>query len=366
MTPSTRMRRTATPLSSLCAAGAVLAALVLSAGAARPATAEAWAWKDTCVAVTSNASGSQSAVRPVFYVPVLPSAAGEATYTAFAIVGLPTTGKIPFSNTGYPAPSYGCHAVLQFVNPGDNVSCAYSAPTTGANHFTCGGNAKVVIVEDDDDIVGEVTIAQKRLADEPAAGDDPDGDGTTFGPPTPDPAFAPPALRPGELPGDGWIDSEDVGDLGRAGDLMRAGDLPDGCAGDDAAAGPQAVRSTLLTTAGGDVGVGAVSQRYASDAAAGAATADVVSDASIRCLAGLLRSGDERSDVAVADVPGRLLGDAGDGVDGARLTITRGRAVDVLDVLAWSDGADARVLLLAGDGGPIAPAVARAALRRAG
>ncbi len=38
-------------------------------------------------------------------------------------------------------PTYGCHATVEFVNPGLNVSCVRSAPTTGANNFSCVGNA---------------------------------------------------------------------------------------------------------------------------------------------------------------------------------------------------------------------------------
>lgn len=363
MTPSDGSRRILASLPPLVLAGAIVCLLALGAGAARPATADAWAWKDSCFLSAYNQTPQQSYVRPVLYTPLPPlPTASLALYAALAVTGVPTSGASTFINTGYPVPTYGCHAMMQFLNPGANENCTYNAPTTGANHFNCNGAASVKITKDDDDIWGEVTFHGTLL--EPSAPvDDTDGDGDSDAafPPGLNPANQPAALRPSELPGDQWVDSRTIGGLGRAGELMTAGDVTDACAAGEDGPVPTAVRSSLLTRDGGDDGVGAVSERHASADEAQAAADEVLSDASIRCLSQLLASGDDRTDVATDDAPSR-----GADADGVRLTLTRGTRTDVLEVLAWADGRDARVLMLASDGGPLPNGVASAALRRVG
>lgn len=362
MTTSRWTRRTTT---SLLAAGGIVAALVLSAGAAHPDRAEAWAWKDSCYLSAYNKTPQQSYVRPVLYTPLPPlPTASLALYAALAISGVPKDGASTFINTGYPVPTYGCHAVMQFLNPGSNENCTYNAPTTGANHFNCNGSASVKITKDDDDIWGEVTFAG-AFAEPPAPVSDTDGDGDDdrVFPTGLNPANQPPALRPGELPGDQWVDSGRIGDLGRAGELMSAGEVSPGCAAKDDGPVPASVQSSLVTRDGGDDGVGAVAQQHGSAAEAQAAVDDVLSAASIRCLAGLLASGDERTDVETGAVPADELGD---GAEGVRLELTRGGRTDVLDVVARVEGREAQVLMLAADDEALPARVAAAALRHVG
>lgn len=316
----------------LLALSGVLAGMVVAGTAAlAPAGAQAWAWSDTCLALVFNKSGSQSSVRPVLYVPVLPSASGEASYATFAIVGIPTTGAIPFSNTGYPAPSYGCHTAIGFINPGSNVSCAMSAPTTGANHFSCNGNAKVKITKDDDDIFGDVYIAEARS-------------GTTSLKPR-SPHIGSDAVRTSKLGGHGWKRSEKITGLGLAGSAMAADTLPANCHGRGGEATPKTVESEELVRNHGALGVGAVVQTYANTAQSQKTESDALSDHSIGCLARFLTSHKLHTTVTTESLPASTLGN---GVQGSRLKIRRSSTgqVDYLDVLGEVHGSQDAIELV--------------------
>jgi hypothetical protein len=310
------------PYRRLLLSGVLGATAVASLAALAPAGAQAWAWSDTCIALVSNHSGSQGSVRPVFYAPVLPSASGEASYATFAIVGIPTTGMIPFSNSGYPVPSYGCHAALTFVNPGPNVACAYSAPTTGANHFSCDGNARVKVIQDDDDIVGEVHIAEGR-------------GGSSLTPPSP--RVGSNALRVLRLRGAGWTRSEQITSFGLAGRAMAADTLPAICDSRGGEATPKAVQSEELVRDDGNQGVGAVVQSYANSTQSAKTESDALSPYSIGCLARLLTS--RLLDTSVTTQSLRVSA-LGDGVEGSQLKIRQSSTgqVDYLDVLGVTDG----------------------------
>lgn len=320
----------------LLALGAVLAATAVAGSAAlAPASAEAWAWSDTCQALVFNQSGSQGAVHPVLYVPVLPSAAGEATYATFAVVGIPTSGGIPFRNTGYPVPSYGCHTTIAFINPGTNVACAMSAPTTGANHFSCSGNQRTKITKDDDDINGDVYIA-------------PRSSGTSSKPSSPHVGHD--ALRTSDLGGKGWRRSEKITSFGLAGSAMAADTLPANCDSRGREATPKTVESEEVVRDHGARGVGAVVQTYANTAESQKTERDALSHHSISCLARLLTSHTLHTSVSTESLPMSTPG----GVEGTRLKIrqsTTGR-VDYLDVLGEVRGNQDAIELIEHAGTP--------------
>jgi len=340
-------------------AGALISATLVGSAALRPSDAHAWAWKDTCTALVYNRTGSQGAVRPSTYIPILPSAAGLATFATFAIVGIPTSGAIPFPNTGYPVPSYGCHATLTFFNPGSNVACAISAPTTGANHFNCSGNATVQVITDNDDITGNVSI--------------PSGSAVGSRPPNGRlPTTGPGALRRAELPGAGWRATTKVTDVGLLGRLMNDGTLPRSCRSRGSQAAPSTVGSTQFVRRGGSEGVGGVAGTFASARQASGVLADALSRRSIGCLARLLTS--SRLHTTVSIVPAAT-GQLGRGLTGRRLVVQRhaGRRVtstQYVDVVATTHGRRFGLTMLESSGRPTRSRVGRAAvgavLRRIG
>lgn len=329
------------------AAVAIAATAALGTSALRPPEAHAWAWKDTCTPTAYNLSGSQSAVRPALYLAVVPSFAAESTYATFALVGIPTSGGIPFSNSGYPVPAYGCHGTLNFINPGSNVLCAYSAPTTGANHFGCQGNAKVTITKDDDDISADIRIAEKTTGD--------------TGDAVPDVGSVRAALRPTDLPDGGWRSSGDIADLGALGELMRDDTLAARCKDDDDShLEPDAVRTSLLSGAGGTQAVGTVELTMSNRDEAGRMLDEAMSAHSMRCLSQLLTSPAAGTTVTVTSLDD-------ENVQGARLAVQRppilGAAArtDYLDVIGLTVGRRTGITMLEGDGQPLPAAVATAA-----
>jgi hypothetical protein len=314
---------------------AALLAMLIGSAALRPSNAKAWAWKDTCTLFVFNKTGVQTTVRPILYTPLLPNPASIAQYVAFAAIGIPTSGAAAFTNTGYPAPTYGCHAFMNFSNPGPTVSCKVSAPTTGANTFSCEGNATTTTIRDDDDIAGNVFI--------------PSGSGTA-GPQPAEPKVGPAAVQVGTLPGDGWRKSTKITDFGLAGKLMETETLPSNCdkSGDETP--PNVVSSEQLVRAGGDQGVGAIVSTYDNSAQAKNGVEEAVSNHSIDCLAKLLSSTDLRTQVAVQPLPAAN-GNGNGNVDGNQLVISRRvngdlRVVSYLDVIGWTEGNEAAVEMI--------------------
>jgi hypothetical protein len=324
----------------LALAGLGLAALLtvfVGSAALKPADAKAWAWKDTCTLHVFNKTGQQSAVHPILYTPLLPNPASIAEYAAFAITGIPTSGAAAFTNTGYPAPSYGCHAFMNFTNPGPTVSCKVSAPTTGANTFSCEGNARTKIIKDDDDIAGEIFIPGTASSGAMPEPDEPEVGGA--------------ALRAGALAGDGWQKSTKITDFGLAGKLMWNEDLPQSCGKDGDEVVPDEVSSEQLIRSGGDEGVGAIVSSYDNPAQAKRGVNEALSDESVSCLAKLLSSNEMNTRVAVKALPNNESGD----VDGNQLVISRqangdSRPVAYLNVIGWTDGNEAAVELVEANG----------------
>jgi hypothetical protein len=306
----------------LAMSGVLAGMMVAGIAALAPAGAEAWAWSDSCGANVYNKSGSQSSVRPVAYIPVLPSASGEASFGAFLIVGIPTTGSVPFFNTGYPVPAYGCHTLLTFVNPGPNVTCTMDAPTEGANKFSCNGNSRVKILRDDDDIFGDVFIAEPKS-------------GKPLRPPQPH--IGRDALRTSQLVGQGWSRSEKITSLGLAGEAMAADTLPANCHSRGGEATPESVESEELVRDDGAQGVGAVVQTYANSTEAEKTERDALSEHSISCLARFMTSKTLDTSVTIKSLPVSRLGS---GVEGSRLKIHQSGTgkTDYLDVLGEVHG----------------------------
>jgi hypothetical protein len=294
---------------------AALAAVTALAGSAalKPAEAHAWAWKDTCTAIIYNRTGAQSSVHPTSYIPIPPNPQSIAAFAAYAITGIPVNEALPLVNTGYPVPAYGCHAIVTTTSPRGMTSCAYSAPTTGANHFDCSDNVSFHIIEDDDDIAANVFI--------------PAGSGPASPPPPgteEPPREGPPALRAGDLPGNGWRSTKRFGRVGLVTKLMKEGSLPDSCQGggpdapDDVS--PNLVSSTHLRHPRGPRGVGAVIGTLDTPEQARMHTADALSDHSIHCLRRLLTS--KRFHTSASARP-LSLGRFGSDVKGSQVVVKR-------------------------------------------
>lgn len=333
--------------------------MIALAGSAaiEPEQADAWAWRDTCIAnVTNNASTESGAVRPVEYIAIPPSPTSYAVFFALAVNGIPFRSMVPLSNTGWPAPAYGCHGTVSTTSPIGLVNCAFSAPTTGRNSFSCNDNAVVEIFKDDDDIGANVWVNRKNallLSHRKRTGPPPMG---------------PPAIRPGNLPGKGWVSRKKFGGAGLVSRLMRNGSLPDSCSGGANGSSdftPEVVSSTLLGNRRNPQTVGAVIGTYASHRKARSTTLDALSDESIGCLRRLLRSDRFRAKTARP-----IRGGALDGVRQSRLVIVDpqpdggARKVGHMMVVGATSGRRSAVVMLSsGLRQPLSPRVTRAAVR---
>jgi hypothetical protein len=254
----------------------VAATLFVGSASMRPAKAEAWAWKDNCTAIIYNRTGSQSSVHPFTYIPVLPNPGSIAAFAAYAAIGIPVNQALPLVNTGYPVPAYGCHAIVTTTSPQGATSCAYSAPTTGANHFDCSNNVSFKIIDDSDDIAANVFI--------------PAGSGPSSPPATgPTSKKGPLALRARALPGKGWHSTKKVHHLGLIGKLMNQGQ-PTGSCDRGANHTPTAISSVQYIKGKSTRGVGAIRGRFAGKHDAHQTVADAVSQHSMHCLSRLLTS----------------------------------------------------------------------------
>jgi hypothetical protein len=320
-------------------AGLALAAVLtmwVGSAALKPASAEAWAWKDNCTLLVTNKTGAQTNVRPILYAPALPtSPASFALYAARAITGIQTSGFDAFTNYGLPVPSYGCHTFMNFTSPGGTVSCHADAPTTGANAFSCEGPATTKRIRDDDDIAGEIFVGGSSSAKPKVQPDQPNIGGGS--------------VSSGALPGDGWKKSMVATDFGLAGKLMATGDLPSECNKDGKEATPNDVNTEQVVRAGGDEGVGAVVSTFDNAGQAEDTVGEALSDKSIDCLVKLLNTQDTK--VSAQPLPTQE-----DGVDGNQLVISRRgddgwRPVSYLNVSGWSQGDEAAIELYETVGG---------------
>jgi hypothetical protein len=254
----------------------VVATMFMAAAAMKPSKADAWAWKDNCTAIIYNRTGSQSSVHPFTYIPILPNPGSIAAFAAYAAIGIPVNQALPLVNSGYPVPSYGCHAIVTTTSPQGATSCAYSAPTTGANHFDCSSNVSFKIIDDSDDIAANVFI--------------PAGSGASSPPVTgPKARKGPPALRPRAIPGKGWRSTNKVHHLGLIGKLMNQGDTTASCE-HGANHTPTAINSVQFIKGKSTRGVGALRGRFADKHDAHQTVADALSKHSMHCLSRLLTS----------------------------------------------------------------------------
>lgn len=305
-----------------------VATMWIGASALRPADAQATALKDNCTMLVTNKTGSQGNVRPILYTPLLPtSPASLALYAARAVTGIQTSGFDAFTNYGTIVPSWGCRAFMNFTSPSGTVSCRVEAPSQGANLFTCDGPAETKIIQDDDDIAGEIGIPRRSGAAGPKDTDQPDVGGGS--------------VRRGVLPGDGWTKTRDLTDFGIVGKLIDSGQEAPGCGKSGKEATPNEVDTEMVVRAGGKEGVGAVVTTYETTGLARDFVKDLTSDRGIGCMVKLLNDKDTR-------VAARPLPTAEDGVDGNQLVISRRgddgwRPVSYFNVSGWTQGKEAAV-----------------------
>jgi hypothetical protein len=344
---------------AMIVATVVLGSVFVGAAALRPSRAEAWAWKDTCTIFVFNKTGAQTNVRPILYTPVMPNPASIAQYVTFAAIGVPTQGAgAVLTNTGIPL-TWGCHTFINFANPGPSVHCEISAPTKGANTFSCGGNSTVRIIKDDDDIAGNVFI--------------PSGSGDTVGKApssTRPPATGPAALRSSELPGGGWRTAKKgLDDLGVVGKLMNVNTLSSSCkaGGGPSETAPTTTSSGLYTRHAGGQWIGAASATFATAAQARATLAEALSSSSLRCLRGLLTSTRLRTSTSNSLL---LTGGLGSSVRATRLAVRQGLGgrrsrTHYLDVVGAAKGRRMALVMLASSGTPTSATLERAAVRAA-
>jgi hypothetical protein len=342
----------------LIAATVVLSSVFSGAAALRPSSADAWAWKDTCTIFVFNKTGAQTNVRPILYTPVMPNPASIAQYVTFAAIGVPTSGAgAVLTNTGIPL-TWGCHTFINFANPGASVHCEISAPTKGANTFSCGGNSTVRIIKDDDDIAGNVFF--------------PSGSGSTGKPPSNarPPATGPAALRSSELSGAGWRTAgKGLDDLGVLGKLMNTNALSRSCkaGGGPSESSPTTTSSGLFVRRSGAQWIGAASATFANAGQARATVAEALSSRSLRCLRGLLSSTRLRTSASNTVL---LTGGLGSNLQAARLVVRQGlggRSTKnhYLDVVGAAKGRRMALVMLASSGTPTSAAQERAAVRAA-
>ncbi len=327
------------------------AGLFIGSASVQAPSAKAWAWKDTCTMFIFNKTGAQTNVRPILYTPVMPNPASMAQYAIFAATGIPTSGSAALTNTGIPV-TWGCHAFINFANPGPTVSCEVSAPTKGANTFSCSGNVTTRIIEDDDDIAGNIFI--------------PSGSGTGNDPLDPrQPKEGPPTLRQSQMPGSGWEEADDgLDDLGLLGGLMDSGEVGDICRDTDSGSAPEKVSTGLFTRRGGDQWSGAVTTRFAKKPQARATLSEALSTASVKCLRKLLTD-DEMQ--AKARLQPMTTGALGSGLLSTRIKVRHSLPSGsvrnhYLDVLGTTRGPSMALVMLGGTGKPPSVSQQRAAL----
>lgn len=110
--------------------------------------AQAFAAKTTCLTTFYNGLGTGGNVRLVSWTPVNFLSTSPSVPQALIVyggVGVPTGSTGVISETGYFLPFYGCHGTLVFTSSVGLLSCAYSDPSSGRNHFSCGGPASTYV-----------------------------------------------------------------------------------------------------------------------------------------------------------------------------------------------------------------------------
>jgi hypothetical protein len=332
---------------------ALAATTFVGYAALRPSKANAWAWKDVCIGNYFNRSGAQSSVRPTFYVGVLPNPASISLYLAYLVAGIPTTNDfgLQLQNTGFPVPTFGCHATVTLSAPGPNVACGISAPTAGANTFSCSGDSTVRILSNGNNIVANVFI--------------PKGSGRG-GPEVRArrPSHGPAAIHTGNLPGGGWRATHKLSRVGLIGRLMKQG-TPTASCQDGGNRNAQQISSRLLVRRGAPRGVGAVVGRFGAAHGAHQTVADALSHHSIHCLDRLLTS---RRLHTSANSHRLVIPQRGGGVRGVQMVVRRRahgtvRRAAFMDVIGASRGRRLAVLLLPSSHRPTGAQVQGAAVR---
>lgn len=325
----------------VAAVAVVSTALFAGTSSVQAPSAKAWAWKDVCTMFLFNKTGQRTNVRPILYTPVTPNPSSLAQYAIFVASGVPTTGAGALTSTGIPV-TWGCHVFINFANPGPTVSCEVSAPTKGANTFHCDGNATTRILEDSDDIAGNIFI--------------PSGSGPGDEPLAPrQPREGPPVLKRSQLPGSGWKDADDgLADLGLLGQLTEAGEPSDACTDAGAGPTPKKVSTGLLSRRDGDQWVGAVSTRFARKTQARATLSEALSTPSMKCLRKLLTNGDVQAKAKLQPLASGGLGrDVRSSRVRVRQTLVGGTVRShYLDILGTTRGSTMAFVMIGSSGQP--------------
>jgi hypothetical protein len=329
---------------SVCAVGGTVASQ----------DAQAFAWKDTCEINVVNRA-AQSQVRPIALVEVPPNPIAYAKYVALVATGFPSNTGISFANTGFPLTG-GCSAALFLNNPGDNVKCSASAPTVGANNFSCVGNQTARVDKDNDDITGTVFVAPNSLGEGGEESTDPPAllnrqvdpfAGAKAKPKAPKvPAGV---LSKGQLSGKGWQKTIKVSDLGQFGKALEASDPKGACNDSDEKGVPKALSggASLFVRGAGGEAIGELDGRYKTAGQAEATMEIATSARSMRCLAASLTSSDYKAKVA-ADGPDFGQG----GVVTNRVVLKHGGFTGYVDVVGLADGRSNTVLVFFNHGKP--------------
>lgn len=253
-----------------------------------PTQSHAWAWKDVCIADVYNASGGTA--RMVFWIPIPPIPSNLQLLPGYIAVGMPTGTEFGLStnNTGTPV-TWGCHGTMSYASPLGVASCAYSAPTKGANSFDCKGNFGLRTQADDDNIWVHVGLPITPPGAAAAEAPDPTADTT--------PTIAQSAqaksvaLTDADLAG-AWKTTNDLASASPIGTAWTAGTESASCRADqaDKHADVPGYAGQWLVGPDGDL-AGSSATAYDTVAAANRTYDTAMSRTSIGCLAGLIESG---------------------------------------------------------------------------
>jgi hypothetical protein len=183
----------------------------------------------------------------------------------------------------------GCHGtvVLAGATPVGAVSCAYSAPTEGANHFDCSDNAEVQWFQNDDDIYVQVNILGRGKTATPLIPlrkPKPPGSGPLDG------KAKALALKRSDLPANNWRALKSTKGLGTLAGLIAAGPQSPQC-GDHSNQGEvraDGTGATLFARGGGAVSAFSLVNIFPGTKPASKLFEQSLSPHSARCLAQLL------------------------------------------------------------------------------
>lgn len=240
-------------------------------------------------------NGSPVTVRLLTWFPGPPYPATSpyivAAYTAGGVQSL--KGGILLSNTGTPV-TWGCHGQITYYGaaPVGSISCTYSAPTRGANSFSCNGRvAWLQWKEDANDIFVIVHVYERGSPLKP--GPAPLVPLAKPKPPKPSPEDKKAkalALKAADLPGRGWRAGTSTKALGTLEQLWKTGTERSSCEdhSNKGEVGARGTGGTLFTRRGGANSAFSIVGLFPSASAADKTFDEALTPHSAQCLAQLL------------------------------------------------------------------------------